>query len=97
MLIRLTEVCLNGTVTTADQYSLREIFINPEHVVMVREEARLKQLNERSRLVPDLSEAHRFSKLTLNRGHTGTEIVVIGAPEMVEKQLQLTRKELLKG
>ncbi len=97
MLIKLTEVCLNGAVTTADQYSLREIFINPEHVVMVREEGRLRQLNERSRIAPDLSPAHRFSKLTLNRGHTGTEIVVIGAPEMVEKQLKITQQELLKG
>jgi hypothetical protein len=97
MLIKLTEVCVNGAVTTTDQYSLREVFINPEHVVMVREEGHLRQLNERSRIAPDLSAAHRFSKLILNRGHTGTEIVVIGAPEIVEKQLQIAKHKLLKG
>ena len=97
MLIKLTEVCVNGAVTMTDQYSLREVFINPEHVVMVREEGHLRQLNERSRIAPDLSASHRFSKLILNRGHTGTEIVVIGAPEIVEKQLQIAKHKLLKG
>ena len=43
MLVRLTEVCNTGAVTNNAQYSLREVYVNPEHVVMVREEQRLKQ------------------------------------------------------
>ena len=41
MLVRLTEVCVNGAVTTPNDYILREVFINPEHVVMIREERRM--------------------------------------------------------
>ena len=97
MLVRLTEVCANGAVTTPNDYVLREIFVNPEHVIMIREEKRIQELNSRGLLNEDLDTTHRFSKLTINRGHTGTEIVVIGAPDMVETKLQQTSKQLLRG
>jgi len=96
MLIKLTEVCANGAVTTNQQYTLREILVNPEHVIMIREEARLRQLNEQNLLAPGLDPQHGFSKLTINKGHTGTDIVVVGAPDIVEQQLQRTAK-LLRG
>ena len=88
MLVKLTEVCNNGAVTTNKMYSLREIFVNPEHVVMIREEKRMKELNESGRVANGLSEAHQFSKITINRGQTGTEIVVVGSPDIVENTLK---------
>jgi hypothetical protein len=75
---------------------LQEVFVNPEHVVMIREDARLKQLNEDGALDSDLKPEHRFTKLTINRGHTGTEIVVVGAPSLIEDQLN-SGKRLLRG
>ena len=96
MLVKLTEVCDNGAVTTRQLYSLREVFINPEHVVMVREESRMRELNESGKVAPGLDSTHRFSKLTINRGHTGTEIIVVGAPEIVENTLK-NSPQLLRG
>ena len=96
MLVKLTEVCNNGAVTTNKLYSLREIFVNPEHVILIREEKRMKELNERGKVATDLDKAHRFSKLTINRGQAGTEIIVVGAPEIVEGALK-NNKKLLKG
>tara|TARA_Y100000593_G_scaffold44529_1_gene84943 strand:- start:1069 stop:1359 length:291 start_codon:yes stop_codon:yes gene_type:complete len=96
MLVRLTEVCHNNTLTTNQDYTLREVFVNPEHVVMIREEARIQRLNEQGLLKNGLDPAHRFTKLTINRGHTGTEIVVVGAPDVVEKSLN-SNKQLLRG
>jgi hypothetical protein len=96
MLVKLTEVCNNGAVTTNKIYSLREIFINPEHVVMIREEKRMRELNESGKVSSGLDTAHQFSKLTINRGQTGTEIVVVGSPEAVENTLNST-KGLLRG
>ena len=96
MLVKLTEVCNNAAVTSLHQYTLRDIFINPEHVVMIREERRLREINEGGSVLAGLDTNHRFSKLTLNRGTTGTEIVVIGAPEIIETQLK-SSKVLLKG
>ena len=97
MLVRLTEVCKNNALTTKQEdYSLREVFVNPEHVVMIREDARLQELNTRLPLTEGLNQGHRFTKLTINRGHTGTEIIVVGAPDIVERSLN-TNKQLLKG
>ena len=96
MLVKLTEVCNNGAVTTNKMYSLREVFINPEHVVMIREEKRMKELNERGRVASGLDEAHQFSKLTINRGQAGTEIIVVGSPAAVEITLK-NSNQLLRG
>jgi len=96
MLVRLTEVCQNGALTTKQDYTLRDVFINPEHVIMIREEARMRSLNEQGLLPAGLRSEHRFTKLTINRGHTGTEIIVVGAPEVVESSLN-TNKQLLRG
>lgn len=96
MLVRLTEIHHNSTLTTKSEYTLREVFVNPEHVVMIREELRMKQLNENGRLPDNLNQSHRFTKLTINRGHTGTEIVVIGAPDVVEQTLN-NKSQLLRG
>ena len=96
MLVKLTEVCGTGAVTTGRRYSLREVFVNPEHVVMVREEHQMKNLNEQGMLTEGLNKEHRFSKITIDKGTTGTEIVVIGDPMTVESALN-TRSYVLKG
>jgi len=96
MLVKLTEVCGTGAVTSGRKYSLREVFVNPEHVVMIREEMRMKSLHESGHLPNNLDAAHRFTKLTINRGHTGTEIVVVGAPDIIEQTLN-NNKQLLRG
>jgi hypothetical protein len=96
-LVKLTEVCHNSTLTTQQDYTLQEVFVNPEHVVLIREEGRIQKLNEQGILHKDLSLNHRFTKLTINRGHTGTEIVVVGAPDVIEDTLNKKTKELLRG
>ena len=97
MLIKLTEVHYNKALTYANnEYTLREVFINPEHVVMIREDTRMQTLNEENRLPDSLMNAHRFTKLTINRGQSGTEIIVVGAPAIVEQSLN-QRTQLLRG
>ena len=95
-LVRLTEVCHNTTLTTQQEYTLREVFVNPEHVVMIRAEPRMTKLNEQGSLPAGLDHTHGFTKLTINRGHTGTDIIVVGAPQAIEKTLN-ENKKLLKG
>ena len=96
MLVKLTEVCHNKALTTKSDYTLREVFVNPEHVVMIREEARMQSLNEQGLLPEGLKTEHQFTKLTINRGHTGTEIIVVGSPTMVESSLNI-KQQLLRG
>ena len=96
MLIRLTEVHHNTTLTTKSEYTLREVFVNPEHVVMVREEHQIRSLNEQGMLTEGLDKKHRFSKLTIDKGTTGTDIVVIGDPVAIESALN-KRSYVLRG
>jgi len=97
MLVKLTEVCSNGALSTGQEYTLREVLVNPEHIVMIREDVRIRRLNEQGLLHDGLDAGHRFSKLTINRGNTGTEIVVVGAPAVVETSLVANSKQLLRG
>jgi len=95
-LVKLTEVCHNRTLTTQKEYSLREVFVNPEHVIMIREDPNIQNLNEQGRLLEGLNPDHKFTKLTINRGHTGTEIIVVGCPHVIENTLN-EKRGLLKG
>jgi len=63
---------------------------------MIREESRMQQLNEDGALPANLSKAHKFTKLTINRGQSGTEIIVVGAPQIIEKTLNQNKK-LIRG
>ncbi|MEC7125001.1 MAG: hypothetical protein VXW16_03935 [Bacteroidota bacterium] len=97
MLVKLTEICQRNTLTSSKQeYTLRDVFVNPEHVVMIREDAHLGRLNESNSLLPGMNSDHKFTKLTINRGQTGTEIVVVGAPQIVEQKLK-QNKTLIRG
>ena len=101
MLVKFTEVCTSSAVTVGQDYKLREVFINPEHVIMIREDMRVKRLNESGMLKlsdsAKLNIEHRFSKLTINRGHTGSEIIVVGAPEIIENLLKEQERQILRG
>jgi hypothetical protein len=83
-------------VTTGSKYYLREVFVNNEYVVMVREEHQMKSLNEQGILTEGLSKDHRFSKITIDKGTTGTDIVVIGDPNTVETALN-KRSYVIRG
>ena len=78
------------------EYSLQDVFINPEHVVMIREDSRLSQINESNALLPGMDKKHKFTKLTINRGQTGTEIIVVGSPQTIEEKLNQT-KGIIRG
>lgn len=96
-MVKLIEVQKNNRYTGGGQsYALREVYINPEHVVCLREDkAAKKDLNEG--LMPkDLDARQEFTKVHLNRGQNGIDITVIGAPTAVENQLK-TAQQLLKG
>ena len=60
MLVKLTEICGTGAVSSGRKYSLREVFVNPKHVVMVREEHQMRNLNEQGMLTEGLKKRPPF-------------------------------------
>jgi hypothetical protein len=77
-------------------YSLREVFINPEHVVCLREDTQARQWLKRGLLPKDISKSQHFTRISMNRGQSGLDVIVVGSPENIEEQLY-SSKQLLKG
>jgi hypothetical protein len=90
-LVKLTRVEKVGK-----NFSLSEVYVNPESVSYVMENVLLKRnLNESKEAWPDdVSQMHRFSTIHIN-GHT--PINVVGDPALVEQKIFESNKQLLKG
>ena len=82
---------------TSKGHILREVYVSPKHVVSLREDMRFRQKLEEGKLPSELDSTHFFTKLTLDKGFTGLEIVVVGAPSLIESKLNSPGKELLHG
>ena len=84
-------------VKDMNKFSLREVFINPAHVVSLREDGFMKQHLKEGRLPSNLDVRQDFTKIILNKGTTGQEVIVIGLPSLVESKLKGEGRGLLNG
>jgi len=97
MVVKLVEIFKNSNVVKGSGYTLREIYINPEHVVCLREDTFTGRLLEEGKLPQGLDDRQKFTKVQLNRGSVGLDVIVVGDPNIVENKLRISKKELLKG
>ncbi len=103
MLVKLVEVSKNSSYsslgeTTSQQagYSLKEVYINPEHVVFMREDNKILTKISKTLLSEQLHPEQEFTTLRINAGHSGMEVTVVGSLIMIQEKLNF-RKQLLKG
>ncbi len=101
-MIKLVEIIENNVaIRVSEKYSLREIYVSPEHIVMVRDEHTVSHtLAEASDILPDLKRSVGFSKITINRGTTGQEIIVVGSVSSIYEKIEgakIRNKQLLRG
>ena len=102
MNIKLVEVCIADAYTTIDRggglskYTLREIYLNPEHIVALRPDFSMKRRLEEGRFAGELDERQEFTKVYVNRGQSGFDVTVVGNPDAVQEKLSST-KQLLRG
>lgn len=101
-MIQLIEIVENNIATRPiDRYSVREIYVSPEHVIMVREDpSTYRTLTEAKDILPDLERSVGFSKVTINRGTSGQEIIVVGTVSSIYEKIQGAKfktKQLLRG
>ena len=97
MVVKLTEVFQVVNDARNSSYSLREIYINPEHVVALRSAADFEQKLNEGQLPSDLDNRQSFTRIYMNRGHAGLDVVVVGNPSVVEEKIIKNTKQLLKG
>ena len=92
-MIKLVEIIS----TLRNQYQLRELYVNPAHVVFLREDTHMKSKLTEGILPENLDTRQRFTRLQVHNGATGTEFIVVGDPITVESKLKGSKKELLHG
>tara|TARA_R110002110_G_scaffold141022_2_gene328715 strand:+ start:131 stop:430 length:300 start_codon:yes stop_codon:yes gene_type:complete len=71
------------------RYDLREILVNPEHVVAVRHNLVLQEKLKKGLFPEDLDERQRFTKLQLSMGNgqSSVSINVVGHIDVVASKL----------
>jgi hypothetical protein len=82
---------------TKDKWTLREVVVNPDYVVCLRPDARATALLQEGILPDGLDARQEFTKIQMNRGVGGLDIVVVGGIGQIEGKLNITTQQLLKG
>ena len=82
---------------TKDKWTLREVVVNPDYVVCLRPDARATVLLREGNLPDGLDARQEFTKIQMNRGTGGLDIVVVGAIGIIEDKLNISTQQLLKG
>ena len=99
-MIQLVEIVEAPTYANVkDRFHVREVFVSPEHIVMIREDRNIARvLSESNATIPGIDANMKYTKITINRGTTGQDIVVLGSSEMVYEKVYNSRsKQLLRG
>ena len=94
--IRFVEIYNKSGTPTFKEYSLREVYINPDHVVCLRENTDLKRLLSEGNLPPGLDVRQNFTTVSLNKGTYGQDIIVVGPVRETHEKLY-NQKTLLRG
>ena len=96
MIIKLVEIFENSGASNraCTSYSLREVYVNPDHVVCLREDLSMRRKLGANLLPEDMNPSQQFTKVSLNRGHAGIDLVVVGPPSAIENKL---KTQILKG
>ena len=79
------------------RWTLREVVVNPDYVVCLRPDMRATKLLSEGALPDGLDDRQEFTKIQMNRGSGGLDIVVVGGIAMIENKLNVQPKQLLKG
>ena len=91
MLAKLTEI-YPTPMQTGSEFGLREVYVNPKSVSMIRPEPAFRRYMTEGKLPKGIDERMEFSRISVESTH----FVVVGNPQVIEKKLNESR-HLLKG
>ena len=97
MVVKLVEVHSHHAVTSNKSYTLREVFINPQRVVSMREDTGFQSLLSEGELPEGISDSQTFTRIFLDQGQGGRSLVVVGDPMSVDRKLTEGQRRVLKG
>ena len=95
-MIKLVEVYREKKLGASNIFTVREIYINPAHVVCMYDDPSMMR-NLREGYLPDnLDQRQAFTRLHLNQGQSVTQMTVVGDMNATSEKLGLsTNKQQL--
>ena len=88
-MIKLIEVYREKELGASNIFNIREVYINPAHVVcMYDDPSMVRNLNE-GYLPNDMDKRQSFTRLRLNQGQSLYQITVVGNMGVVSEKLGL--------
>ena len=88
-MIKLIEVYREKELGANNIFNVREVYINPAHVVCMYDDlSMVKNLNE-GYLPEDMDKRQSFTRLRLNQGQSLYQITVVGGMGVVSEKLGL--------
>jgi len=103
MIVRLKEIyevkggnAHPGMTAYKKKFQSRDVFVNPTHVVCIREDYNYRGMLSESDCSTDVDVTANYTRVYMNRGQSGIDLVVEGTPSQVERVLYAGR-ELLHG
>ena len=96
-MIKLVEVYREKELGASNIFNVREVYINPVHVVcMYDDPSMVRKLNE-GYLPNDMDKRQSFTRLRLNQGQSLYQITVVGNMGVISEKLGLSadKRQLL--
>tara|TARA_A200000159_G_C7224449_1_gene297551 strand:+ start:148 stop:462 length:315 start_codon:yes stop_codon:yes gene_type:complete len=104
MLVTLVEVVeqrqqYTNSAERLKAYNLREVTVNPDHVVCLREDHQMLKMLSEGYLPEEMDNRQQFTRLYLDRGQAGIDITVVGSVQTVKASLGVSagNREVLNG
>ena len=75
-----------ATRSCKSSFSLKELYLNPNHIVMMRENCTLKSKATKGPLIDGMDKNMSFTELTISTpGHMLKTVNIVGSPEEIFK------------
>lgn len=79
-------------------YFIREIVINTNFIVTMKSDISIeKRLQENPNNFDGLDKNEKFTRISLNKGSSSNDVVVIGSLDQIIKMMDLNNKKVIKG
>ena len=94
MLVELIQVTQRDNT-----YHLKAVYVNPQQIVFMSEDSRMKQELQEGKLKLGLNQTFTsFTRIRMNMSGYVEEIIVVGDPGLIETKIfNKTSKQLLRG
>ena len=92
-MIKLVEVFREKKLGSSNIFNMREVYVNPVHVVCMYDDPSMTRNLREGYLPSDLDQRQTFTRLHLNQGQSVTQMTVIGSVRITSEKLGLATKQ----